>query len=80
MKRCTSIYIAIFALLSTSAFGIDLQPPIGLPSAKTLPRGVRNLSYKGVNMGASNKFNNQGQGVVLANPLCREWEFQMKIF
>ena len=60
------------ALLSIcSAYAGDLKAPFSLPSARVLPKGVRNLSYKGLMVTAENKFNAEGTSLVLADPFFK---------
>lgn len=73
MKRC----ICILTLLSfTQGFAGDLKAPVGLPSAKVLPKGVRNLTYKNVAADAENKYNSSGESLVIADPFFKEITFK----
>ena len=53
----------------------DLKAPFALPSAKVLPKGVRNLSYKHVMASAENKYNTAGSSVVVADPFFKNITF-----
>lgn len=52
-----------------------IQTPFVLPSARVLPKGVRNLSYKGAIIDASRKFNESGQNVTIAEPFYQPLSF-----
>jgi hypothetical protein len=62
-------------LLSTSTFAAGLGQPISLPSAKVLPKGVRNFTYKGIITSPDQKYNGNGDNVVLADPLMKKITF-----
>jgi len=62
-------------LASSSVFSADLKAPFALPSAKVLPKGVRNLSYKNIMASAENKYGANGQSVSLADPLFKNITF-----
>ncbi|MBK27087.1 MAG: hypothetical protein CME70_23990 [Halobacteriovorax sp.] len=67
---------AITALLmSTTTFAGGLGQPISLPSAKVLPKGVRNFTYKGIITNPESKFDANGNKVVLADPLMKQITF-----
>ncbi|MFT6070364.1 MAG: hypothetical protein ACJAT2_000836 [Bacteriovoracaceae bacterium] len=67
---------AITALLmSTSTFAAGLGQPIALPSAKVLPKGVRNFTYKGVITNPDQRFNGNGDKDVLADKLIKRITF-----
>lgn len=73
MKR----YLALlFGLVTAYSSAGDLKAPIGLPSAAVLPKGVRNLTYKGVLTGATSKYNNEGSSDPLADPFFKDISFQ----
>jgi hypothetical protein len=60
--------ILICSILSGQAFAGNLQAPAAFPSAKVLPKGVRNFNLKGVIASGSTTYNNSGTDVVLADP------------
>ncbi len=62
-------------LMSTTTFAGGLGQPISLPSAKVLPKGVRNFTYKGIITNPSEKMNASGDNVVLADPLMKKITF-----
>lgn len=55
----------------TQAMASDLKAPIALPSAKVLPKGVRNLSYKHLLSGATDKYNNSSNQVSISDPFFK---------
>ncbi|OFZ17208.1 MAG: hypothetical protein A2X86_01795 [Bdellovibrionales bacterium GWA2_49_15] len=58
-----------------AAFAGDLKAPFSLPSARVLPKGVRNLSYKNVMATAENKFASNGESVSIADPFFKNITF-----
>ena len=71
------VLLASSWLLSASVvLANPIQTPFILPTAKVLPKGVRNLSYKGAIVNASRKFDETGQSVVLADPFFQPLSFQ----
>ena len=64
------------ALSTSAAYAGDLKAPFTLPSAKVLPKGVRNLSYKGVQTGADYKLDESGNEQILAEPFFKEISFK----
>jgi len=72
MKKLIVLSSAI-ACLGVSAGNIS--GPIGLPSAQTLPKGVRNLSIKGVFAEGLEKYNGTGNSVSLADPFFQNLSF-----
>ena len=58
-----------------AAYAGDLKAPFSLPSAKVLPKGVRNLSYKNVMASAENKYGANGENISVANPLNKNITF-----
>lgn len=69
MKTIIAICFFIFAVSNASSS--DLKAPFSLPSAKVLPKGVRNLSFKTVLAEASDKYNNSGTQVSVADPFFK---------
>ncbi|MBT6326929.1 MAG: hypothetical protein HOJ35_13255 [Bdellovibrionales bacterium] len=69
------ILIGVALLSVCSAYAGDLKAPFSLPSARVLPKGVRNLSYKGLMVTAENKFNADGTSLVLADPFFKNITF-----
>lgn len=65
----------LILLLSLNTWGGDLKPPFLMPTAKVLPEGVRNLSYNGINSGASTKYSDVGTNVSVAEPLFKDLSF-----
>lgn len=61
--------------MSTTVFAGGLGQPISLPSAKVLPKGVRNFTYKGIITNPEDKMDHNGQNVVLADPLMNTITF-----
>ncbi len=74
MKKVIGVALATLVVMRTVANPI--QTPFILPTAKVLPKGVRNLSYKGAIVNASRKFDETGQNVVLADPFFQPLSFQ----
>jgi hypothetical protein len=74
MKKVFSA--GLIALVATRVIANPIQTPFILPTAKVLPVGVRNLSYKGAIVNASRKFDETGQNVVLADPFFQPLSFQ----
>ncbi|EQC48730.1 hypothetical protein [Bacteriovorax sp. DB6_IX] len=72
MKKC------IFLAAMMTCFGVsagNISGPIGLPGAKTLPKGVRNLSIKGVFAQGLEKYDGNGNSVSLADPFFQNLSF-----
>ncbi len=61
--------IALMALLSTTAYASNMTAPIMLPSAKVLPKGVRNFTFKGAYTSPDAIFKHDGEKAGLANPM-----------
>ena len=77
MKRNLFILSSCFFLGNlASVKGGDLKAPYAMPSAKVLPKGVRNISYKGIMTSASEKYNNARQESILADPFFTDISFQ----
>ena len=57
-------FISVF--FETTLAG-NLKAPVTYPSAKVLPRGVRNLRYMGVFTGANSKFSNSHESIDTGN-------------
>ncbi len=64
------------ALLTGYSFAGNLSAPIGLSNAKVLPKGVRNVSIKGVIASGQEKYGSAGNQTILADPLFTELTFQ----
>lgn len=62
-------------LMGAPLWANPIQTPFVLPSARVLPKGVRNLSYKGAIIDASRKFNESGQNVTIAEPFYQPLSF-----
>ena len=62
--------------MASSCFAGDLKAPFSFPTAKVLPKGIRNLSMKGLFARASQRLNENGETVVLANALNSTITFQ----
>lgn len=62
-------------LISASVFATNMKAPISLPTAKTLPKGVRNVNLKGVVAGGSEKYNSFGNPVALSDPMYTQITF-----
>jgi hypothetical protein len=62
--------------VSTVTFAGDLKPVFLAPTAKILPKGVRNFNYNGVSRSASEKYSDSGQATSIAQPLEKELTFQ----
>lgn len=74
MKKILSGFAA-FAI-ATGPLANPIQTPFVLPTARVLPKGVRNLSYKGAIIDANRKFNQNGQNVTIAEPFYQPLNFQ----
>lgn len=72
------LWLWLFSLqfIVAAATASDLKPPFDLPSAKVLPPGVRNFTYKGVLIDGGHKFNNAGETERLSAPLNKDITFQ----
>ena len=70
------ILASAMALLVGSAFAGDLKAPFAFPTSRVLPKGVRNLSTKGLLATASEKYNGNGDVVALGDPLNSTISFQ----
>jgi hypothetical protein len=57
----------------------NIGAPIALPSAKVLPKGVRNLSIKGVIAQGTDKYTGTGEVSVLAEPFFQSMSFSNSI-
>jgi len=82
MKKPTQamkLALAVGFVASQMAIAADLKAPFSLPSARVLPKGVRNLSYKDVIAGANERYANNGQPVALANAMNQPISFQRVI-
>lgn len=66
-------------LLTVCTFAGNIGAPIGLPSAKVLPKGVRNLSIKGVMAQGTDKYTGSGEVNVLAEPFFQSMSFSNSI-
>jgi hypothetical protein len=53
----------------------SLTPPLSLPSAQVMPKGVRNVNLKGIIAQGTAKYNNWGQREVLADPFFTSLDF-----
>lgn len=71
-----TIILILMLLNSTIVMAGNLSAPLGLPSAATLPKGVRNINYKGLVSGPSSKYNNAGSSVGLGDSLNTDLTFQ----
>lgn len=69
------ISILMLTMASVSSYAGGIGAPLNISSASVLPKGVRNLTYKGVTASPSDKFNSSGQQVVLADPFFSEITF-----
>ncbi|MBF0301312.1 MAG: hypothetical protein HQK51_21580 [Oligoflexia bacterium] len=76
-KHC-KYYLSLLLtfIFCSQVIATDLKPPIDLPSAQVLPKGVRNFRYKGLNVNGNEKFNNQGEQRILADPFFKELTFR----
>lgn len=67
---------SISCLLATTAvMAGNLSGPISLPAAKTLPKGVRNVSLLGVMVEGNDKYSSNGEIVSLADPFYQPLSF-----
>ncbi len=72
-----SIYKTIATtLLAGHVMAANLSAPIGLSSANVLPKGVRNVSIKGVIASGQEKYGSAGNQTILADPLFTQLTFQ----
>ncbi|MCB9061738.1 MAG: transporter [Halobacteriovoraceae bacterium] len=55
--------------ISVSVLAGTLKVPIDLPSTKVLPKGVRNISFKGLAVNGSTKYSNSGESVGVGDAL-----------
>lgn len=63
------ILSTVLFTFASSVFATNMKAPISLPTAKTLPKGVRNINLKGVFASASEKYNTYGNPVGLSDPM-----------
>ena len=63
-------------LLSVGAHAGDLKAPFSFPTAKVLPAGVRNISFKALLAQATEKFDGQGEMIQLGQPLNGDITFK----
>ena len=70
------IFLTTCALIMNSAFAGDLKAPFAFPSSRVLPKGVRNLSTKGLFASASERFDGNGNTVALGEALNSTITFQ----
>ncbi|MBT3585196.1 MAG: hypothetical protein HN509_09825 [Halobacteriovoraceae bacterium] len=59
MKK-SFISLISLALLSGYAFAGGISGPVSFPSAKVLPKGVRNMQYKGIYLNGNSKYDQMG--------------------
>lgn len=59
----------LFFGLSATAMASNMTAPIMLPSAMVLPKGVRNINFKGAYTSPDSVFKNDGERAGLANPM-----------
>jgi hypothetical protein len=64
-----------FALALSPLALANLKPPLSLPSAQVMPKGVRNVNLKGIIAEGTAKYNNFGQRQVLADPFFTSLDF-----
>lgn len=74
MSRWKKGLCASLLVLSPFSFA-NLRPPLSLPSAQVLPKGVRNLNLKGIIAEGSAQYDNWGQRQVLADPFFTSLDF-----
>lgn len=75
MRRLKSITVFMLCAYAFANNNI-LTPPIGLTTAKVLPKGVRNISIKGVIAENLNKYGSMGNETTIADPLFQDLTFQ----
>jgi hypothetical protein len=75
-SRTLRLSILATGLLSSSLLYANLKPPVSLPSARVLPEGVRNVSFKGVLAEGTAKYDNWGNREVLADPFFNSLDFK----
>jgi len=66
----------ILGIGSSSVLANPIQTPFIFPTARVLPKGVRNLSYKGAVIDANRKFDENGQNVSIAEPFFQPLSFE----
>jgi hypothetical protein len=70
MKALTRTLLFAFVFFTSAAFAQQgVVAPAAFPNARVLPKGVRNLNYKGLFVEADEKFNRHGDKRVLGDPL-----------
>lgn len=67
--------ILLIFLLSINIWGGDLRPPFLIPTAKVLPKGIRNVQYMGLLSNASSKYTETGDNLSVAEPLFKDLSF-----
>lgn len=72
LKSITAFMLCAYAFANNN----NLTPPIGLTTAKVLPKGVRNISIKGVIAENLNKYGSMGNETTIADPLFQDLTFQ----
>lgn len=65
------IYIILCFLVIPIASAVDLQPPNALTSAQVLPKKVWSFRYDGQQVLGNDKYGNQGERLLLADPFFR---------
>lgn len=67
----------ILSIITTSSIiAGNLGAPIALPAAKVMPKGVRNLTIKGVSATGTDKYNSSGEITVLSDPFFQPLSFE----
>ena len=77
MNKLIVLYIFVF---SFSCFAGDIKAPFGTTSSKVLPKGIRNLSFKGVFTDATEKYGPNGNAQLLADPFFKNITFGEMIY
>ncbi len=70
------LILASLLLGSGASLAAVLKPPFAMPSAAVLPKGVRNLSFKGIIASGTEAYNNDGTTQVLADPFFQNLDFE----
>lgn len=75
LRNALGALIGVIILINQNAFATNMKAPITLPSAKVLPKGVRNFNLKGVITSSEEKFNGAGFERPLADPMFQNITF-----
>ena len=76
MKYTKKILGMMILLSSTPALTAGLSAPMSLDGTAVLPKGIRNLRYTGVVIKGEEKFDNNGESTIIADPFFKNVKFE----